>query len=372
MNLMKKLSLLRISAVLLAAFSVGLTPSVAQDSAELERLFTTYNIAVDVTGRNATLARASAMKQAELLAYDKLLSRLVSEEQRALVPPLTPETLRNYIRGFEVHNEASSTGRYIADIDISFMPQAIMDHWTAAGARFALNAGPMLCYVHGHTSGLTALLWEPLNPAHEAFDLIDWQNALRNYTQVEPTLKVRAALDVALVMGDKQQAAEQLLSSCSSGVSIVVSTKLLASDDNGDDKTLSYSLFVSDTALAAEGELAFGAQESETEVIARALSVILDSVDENWRILTTVEGSADNEAKLLLAVETVTDIANARRALKSLSIVKNITTDALSLPISKITVAYTGTFEQFTLAVQQAGYSVSPWGDDLMLSPIVD
>jgi|GEM_PF-6305337 len=369
MNLMKKFSLLRISAVFLAVSSVGLSPAWSQDSAELERLFTTYNIAVDVTARSSILARTAAIKQAEILAYEKLFKRLVSEDQRALVPPLAPETLSNYIRGFEVHGESSSKGRYSADIDISFMPQAIMDHWTASGARFALNAGPTLCYVHGHTSGRTALLWEQSNPAQAAFGLIDWQNALRNYSRVEPTLKVRAALDVALVVSDKELAAQQLTASCASGESIVVSTKASAGL-NDDDKMLSYRYFVSDTALSGEGALMHEADESETDVIARSLIQILNEVDENWRVLTTVKGSEDNQVKLLIAVEVIADIAEARRALKSLSIVKNITTNALSLPISKISVSYTGTFEQFSLAVQQSGYIVSPWGDDLMLSPI--
>jgi len=365
---MKKLSLLRLSAVFLAVFGFGYAPSAAQDSAELERLFTTYNIAVDVSARNATLARATAIAQAEMQAYEKLFSRLVSEDQRALVPPLAAQTLRNYMRGFEVHDEASSTGRYMAKIDISFMPQAIMDHWTAAGARFSLNAGPMLCYVHAHTSGRTALLWDQSNPALAAFNLIDWKNALRNYTPVAPTLKVRAALDAALVIRDKQQAANQLVTSCASGESIVVSTELIDGYADG-NMTLNYNYYVSDTELSGEGTLTFMDVESETEIIARALRAILSTIDDNWRSLTTVEGSEDNDVKLLIAVNSIADIANARQALKSLSIVKNITTNALSLPLSKITVAYTGTFEQFSLAVQQAGYTVSPWGDALMLSP---
>ena len=356
-----KLYLYGVLAVFIVGMSAFQSPSFAQDTS-LSRLFSVIAIAVDESAVDASVARENAIKKAEMLAYQKLIHRLVSFDDIERIPPVSVDDLRRWVSGIEVQNEASSRRRYRAEISISFMPEPIMAHWTAAGVGFSLNAGPPLCLALSHREDDIVYLWEANNFAKQVWLETDWRNGLRRYDFMEPKLKLRAKFDALWLWSQPLEAADLIAQDCADDMVALVMTEMSA-----DKKTISYRYFLTNIDMQGQGGETIDKNETATDVLKNIYSEIQSQIDENWRKISIVEGDSLQTISFLIAVDGLQDFVDAKRKLEGLSIVSAITADSIGLPNSQVTVSYTGNFEQFQLGLEQIAYQLVEWGDTYML-----
>jgi hypothetical protein len=112
-NALAALTLLGFAAPL--AYAQAPTPGRAD-------VFTVAGARVDVTAPDATQARNKAIADAQNVAFDRLVRRLVSAEDLARIPPPKPvgPALDRLVRGFDVEDERRSGTRYIARFAVTF------------------------------------------------------------------------------------------------------------------------------------------------------------------------------------------------------------------------------------------------------------
>jgi len=106
------------SALSLVFFLFFVSASVAND-------FVVENVRVDVTASNAVEAREQAFEAAQIKAYEKLASRLLSPEELENFETPSLNKISALVRNFEVTNEQLSSVRYNGTYTIQFRPHAL-------------------------------------------------------------------------------------------------------------------------------------------------------------------------------------------------------------------------------------------------------
>jgi hypothetical protein len=86
-----------------------------------------YNVAkvrVDVTAKDAVVAREQGMAEAETLAMRILLTRLVPLSWQSRLPSFSHDEIEGLVASFAIHSEKTSARRYIGVVDVRFYPGA--------------------------------------------------------------------------------------------------------------------------------------------------------------------------------------------------------------------------------------------------------
>ncbi len=340
---------------------------VSQD--RLEALFTINNIAVDETATNASIARSQAISKAESIAFDKLKSKLVALSDLHLLSNTDFINIVDLVRGIEVNEERAFSNRYIAKINVTFSPEAVMKIFTQAGASFILNSGSELCVAHGHKQGLVTRLWEEDNKAKEIWQSADLINKLRTYKIAQGTLKQRMALDANSVEVGGFDTAEIFANSCGTRAGLLIFSRTMP-DLINDGTIIEYKYWISDMLIENKGTLYSTKDEGSAGVDAKLSQLIADIIeasDESWRQKSMVKGDEKSEIYLLLHTDQIKTLVAAEQRLTGLSLVSNVSVTRIAIPFSQIQVSFTGSREQFIQAISQVGYSLETWGQESLL-----
>lgn len=149
---------------------VGFTPAAAQQGVA-DNVFVVRDVPVDETAASTAIARSNALAAGQLAAARRLVTRLTRSGDRANLPPLDAETARTLVASFQIDNEKTSDVRYLADLTVSFEPDAVRGFLRASGVPFAEVRSRPVLVVPVLQSGNQYALWDNPNPWREA-----WQN----------------------------------------------------------------------------------------------------------------------------------------------------------------------------------------------------
>ena len=163
-------------------------------AAETSTAFTVEGVEVDVTAKNAVLAREQALEQAQEKAYQMLAERLLSPEEVASLKVPDPITLSSLIQDFEVTKEQVSKLRYKGVYTVRFRPNAMKSRMAADGKTLPdLNKKPVLVLpVFQSAAGIQ--LWDEANLWMAA-----WRAMPTDKSLIQPTV---------LPLGDAQDMAQ--------------------------------------------------------------------------------------------------------------------------------------------------------------------
>lgn len=93
-------------------------------------LYNVANVAVDVTAKDAVVARDKGMDEAEMRAWDRLLDRLVPPHARSKVPSFSHDQIQGLVAGVAIVKEDGSATSYVAVLDVRFEPNAVRQFLT--------------------------------------------------------------------------------------------------------------------------------------------------------------------------------------------------------------------------------------------------
>jgi hypothetical protein len=155
----------------------GLTPAMAQNSglptgaAPALAPYQVTGIDVDATAENAVKARDAALAQGQVQALGQLLQRLVAPTYYANLPQPSASEVEQMVLGVSIRDEKTSAVRYLAKVDVSFMPQAVQNLLTKANIPFVEGTErPMIVLpVWQGAADSPMVLWEEPNPWREAW-----------------------------------------------------------------------------------------------------------------------------------------------------------------------------------------------------------
>ena len=189
----KQFCVFRTALYALATLVFLLNPTVSHAAAN--PAYTVEGVEVDVTAKNAVMAREKAMEEAQVKAYSMLAERFLSpEELKTFVAP-DPITISSLVQDFEVTNEQLSKTRYKGIYTVRFRPNAMKSQMASQGKTYSDVAKKPVLVLPFMDQGTTTSLWIETNPWMQA-----WRNLPSDKSMLQPTvLPLGDAADIAQV-----------------------------------------------------------------------------------------------------------------------------------------------------------------------------
>ncbi len=360
-----------VAAIALALLSPGIVS--AQPAAPAsERLFTSFDIAVDRRARSAGEARALAIAEAEARAFRMLLDKIVDSDDLALVGMPGPGALRRLVRGFEVADERSSSTRYLARLTVTFEPEKIRAYLGRQRVPFSETIPRPLLVLPVLRRGGVYLLWEADNVWRRAWQDSDSRNrlmdlrfagggfadqlALRGHQAFRgsPTARLR---DLAARYGADQ-------------------TLVVLAETGRDARTgwpvVHFAYRQGAGGKFSRGQIRGAAGDSEEILLRRAANAVMTRMDLDWKARTLTHFGESRRLRVSLAVDRIEDWISFRDRLRKVPLVRTLTLERLALPVSRITIRYVGGTAQLRLALRQVDLRLEEIDDGWTLRELVD
>ncbi len=177
--------------------------------------FTVRGVEVDVTAGTASEARERAFVEGQRQALARLLERRGVPPQELDAGALDEQTLADLLRGFQVEQERTGPGRYLATLTYSFRQdrvEALLEQRGVAAAppAAAPTGGGAVMVLPVFRGAAGARLWDSPNPWFEAWR--DFSDAGRSVTIMVPfgDLADVADVDVDEALSGSRPALEAL------------------------------------------------------------------------------------------------------------------------------------------------------------------
>lgn len=114
-----------ISVNLSRVLLLGVILLVGVEAANAASLYNVANVRVDITAKDAVVAREKGMAEAEMLAMRILMTRLVPLSWEGRLPSFPHGEIEGLVAGVAIHSEKTSARRYIGVLDVRFYPGAV-------------------------------------------------------------------------------------------------------------------------------------------------------------------------------------------------------------------------------------------------------
>src|SRR3546814_140056 len=151
---------------LLFVLVLGLRPLGAQERGDM---FTVSDVAVDVTAGTAAAAREQAFVDGQRKAFRILLDRLGADATR-IDPETLPESqMTQVLQGFQVDQESTSAGRYVATLTYQFRPEEVRRLLQGQGIAFTETRSKPVVVIPIYRSDAGTRLWDSPNPWLDAW-----------------------------------------------------------------------------------------------------------------------------------------------------------------------------------------------------------
>ncbi|WP_262691724.1 DUF2066 domain-containing protein [Kordiimonas aestuarii] len=345
--------------------SSGASARAVEDSTDL--LFTIRDIRVDETASRASEARETALEKAEMLAYQKLLGKLVQEDGRNRLPELSRSQVQGLVTALEVVEEQSSSRRYLATLNVRFEPGLVSQFLAKHNVPHVLSTGQGILVLHGHQRGLSEILWEGDPAIKTAHSQVDWVNRIRQYVFARGEIRERAAITFREVQALSAPQAREVAKLYGVQDALLIASRWHHSPGG---PILEYCYLSTDNGMTGDGEII--GRENEAEAIAAMYEAVLEAIDTAWRSQLLVDTAVGGKIDVLVPSTSLDILTNVQARLADVTLVRDVRTLQVGLPFSKISFAYTGREEQLILSLRYAGLILGYYGEDRILAPKIE
>ena len=334
----------------------------AQAALDAQDIYTISGIAVDERAETAARARDLALIDGQRRAWQRLLRRLVLAIDHARLPALDDRAVAALVQGIEVHNEKTSSVRYLSYLTIRFKKPDVRDWLQNVGVPFTETRRKPVLVVPVYEAAGALLLWDDPNP---------WANAWRFHTE-DPDAVVPLVLpkgDLADVVAiNAQQAidgeAERLaaLTKRYPVTDTVVAHAVLHIDLAANTARLVVSM----KRFGAPGEEgvvieSFEGQSREVveSLLADAVAAIASRLQEEWKRETLVRFDQPVRLSVNVPLTTLEEWVEVRRLLQTSSLVREIELISLSRSAAQVLLHFLGDADQLAVELAQRELDLS-------------
>jgi hypothetical protein len=314
---------------------------------------------VDATAGTATVARDRALAEGQKAALGRLFARIVLAVDRPKLPQVNAGAIAELVRDFEVTREKTSSVRYLAVLRVRFKPDGIRDLLRGHDIGFAeTRSRPILVLPVYEVAGAYSLwgpnpwreAWQAAPPADGLVPLVRPTSDIRNAALIGAEQAVRGADDRLAAIARHYRAA---------GVMVAVAGfRMGAAGEAGQapQPFLQVTLRRMGTALREQTRLesfALRPGESREAAIGRAVAVIADQIQEEWKRDNRLRFGVGNEMNVTVPLASLADWLTIKRRLAGIAIIRRSDLLYFSRKQAGLRISYIGDKDQLTLALVQ-------------------
>ncbi len=292
-------------AMLLLAFSA--LQAAAQTSSSIvpttsrDEIFVVRNIYVDATGDTTALAREQAFADGRAVAFSQLVSRLAVDSSQLDEDTLSDEDITSLLQAFEVNDERTTTGRYIANLTFAFDPAAVRSLLQGRLVDFTETVSKPVLVIPVFRSAQGTRLWDSPNPWMEAW--LDFFDTERLVPVVVPFGDLADVADISIpeaLTGDPESL-RKIADRYEAGDSIVA---LAEPFDGGLSVTLNR---YSESGAPSVETLLVPSADSLASLLTSGVQQSTETIEAEWRERTRVRPTDNNVLAVLVPVAVAAD-----------------------------------------------------------------
>ena len=336
----------RIALMVVFACFFGIQAAQAQNA-----LFTIEDVKVDVTAENALKARELAFEQAQSLAFEELVTRMLPEGQGAAFENTPVSTISMLVKDYEVSDEKLSSKRYTGTYKFRFQDRAIKQFFAKSGTQYTdVRSQPMLVLPFLETAQGTTL-WNQ-NPWMEA-----WAANSSLLKGIVPLLVPLGDLDDVSSIGD-DEALTYNRTDLQALVNRYGASEAVIAIAKPEGTALSIQLYRTDRVRPEYVhqilERALPGQ-SQSQIYQRAVISVKSALAQDWKTKTVVDAREKNTTQARVAFTSLQEWSNIQRSLQRVSGISDVALKALSPREAYITMTHEGSVERLQIALNQRG-----------------
>lgn len=343
------IGVLRAPGLALLILAVLAGPALAND------VFTVHGIAVDRTADSAAAARSAAQAEGQSLALTEVMKKLTLPEDWGSLPEVDEATAQSAVRGFQVANERTSATRYIAELIVSFQPEAVRRLLRGASVPFGeTQARPAVLLPVLRRDG-RAILWDEDNAWRAAWASLDLANAMTPLILPLGDIAEINAVTAEVALSDDEAALEALASLAASyGTSEVIVAE--ATPSGGQlNVVLTHR---SDAAPSAPIRQSF--DQSEPAQMRAAASAMLDALALQWKRQIIVRDTSTHTLTASASFSSLEEWERIRDSLTTAPLVQGLEVLGISSGGAELRISYKGGADMLSLSLAQRNVTLAP------------
>ncbi|MDA0704441.1 MAG: DUF2066 domain-containing protein [Proteobacteria bacterium] len=347
---------------------IGLTgPRAGLAQSTATNAFTVEGIVVDRTAANAAAARAQALDEGRVLAFRKLMARLVPED--AGPPPnLDGAAIDALIRDFDIASEKTSGVRYIATLAYRFHAEPVRDLLRNAGLSFAETVSRPRLVLPVYRAGEASRLWDDPNPWRDAWMTAPRDDGLVPLVVPRGELDDIAAIDAAQAVGGDRQRLDALAARYNAGGAVVVQARM---SGPGEASAVQITINRFDGGTGEQTSiLQYSAREGEDEtaLLARAVQGVADRIQDPWKRANMVNLGMMARITATVDIASFAEWLAIRDGLAAIPIVQRTDLRYLARERAVVDLHFAGDEQRLALALEQQQLNLYRDGPDWRLS----
>lgn len=347
-----------------ASSAVSKSPASAATAAAAYQV---TDVPVDASGVNAVKAREAAIAQGQQKALQMLLQRMTGASDPSSLPQVSAAEAERMVLAVSPKEEKTSAVRYLAKLDVTFMPSAVQALLQKANIPAAAEpAKPLVVLpVWRPAAGAQALLWEDPNPWRAA-----WMGKTRSGT-VPLVVPIGDLADLTAVDVEKARSlSEDALHAIAArykAEDALVAEAVAVSTSGGPMLQVTLrraaSLHMEPLTFTVRG----AAGEDLVPVLTKAVEQTSSQLDGGWKKEALAYAGPPTHLEVHVQADSLEQWLASRAALDQVPAVRGWKLLSLSRQGAEISLDYGGSFEMFNEALSKQGLSLQQDNDRWIL-----
>lgn len=314
----------------------------------------TVRVQAEAEGANADEAKAKAVQAAQVEAWQRLLRRIVVDEDLPGAPPMTVAEIQPLLASMEVVNETLKKKKYSGELAFKFNPDTVRSYLAGRGLRFTETPARPVVVLPVLGEGEGAVLWQDPNPWRLAWANHWGSDGLVPLVVPLGELEDVAAADAPEALAGDAKALANLAGHYGTGDSLVAQALV-----TGDPAKGGAALTVKATGYGAVASQPFSltfqqaAKEAEAAFYARAVEAVAARLESDWKRANAFYYGTQSSLPVTVVIGALQDWLLARQVLEGSPLVVKVQVLSLSRSAASIVVSHRGTVEQLALWLAQ-------------------
>lgn len=309
-------------------------------------MYAVYDIHVDVTAQNATIAREQGLNDAQEKAFYKMLDRLTMYQDMEALPVLTSEDILNLVQDFSVSDEKTSSVRYIADVDVQFNPEAIQTFFQEYQVPYVTYAAErsVAFPLYKENETAQARLWDDANLWAKALSEVSTTSDLVPFIVPIGDLDDMALVNEAALLTPDILDLKPILSRYQSSGAFVMELSVLKTKN-----VVKVNIRPLQNEQSVIGELALTEPINAPlpEVLKRAAQRTVYLLEQAWREKNAVRFDNPTKLPVRINIQNLGEWIAYRKRLDKITLIKQYVVKALRRDQAEIEIFYAGSLQAF-------------------------
>ncbi|MDF1585700.1 DUF2066 domain-containing protein [Marinimicrococcus flavescens] len=369
---------LRGAVLALAALLLGAVPALR--AATAAELFRVTGVPVDAAAEDAVAAREQAIAEGEREGLRRLLRRLTLPADASRLPDVGGLALARFVRSFDIEDERVAPRRYVARLNVNYVPDAVRDLLGQSGVDFLAEPSPPILVVPAVREGGRLEPWREGGAWRQA-----WGELAQDPLMVQLVLPLGDLADMtsldaaALEAGDEAAAAalgerygaQEVVAVIAEPVGGAAPDAASADAPAAGPQLFRLTLQPLAGEIAGSPPLSFELRPEPTaEPWPAAAQAALGRLEDLWKQSRLVPAAHTEAVSFEVPLADLGTWVLIRRQLDTLPEVREVRVDSFARDRVEVTVAVAGGLERLRQSLKRRGFVLSAENDQWRLLPV--